>query len=48
MNGWIYLGTIEQCGFWVEEYINPEHSLMKQVWGDGYTEIFEIEGELKK
>lgn len=45
MNGWIYLGTIEQCGFWVEEYINTEHSLMKQVWGDGYTEIFEIEKE---
>lgn len=47
MNGWIYIGTIEQYGFLVEEYVNPEHTLMLQVWGDGYTEIFEIV-EIKK
>lgn len=39
---WDYVGTVSAMGVWFEEYVNKDKTLCKQVWNDGYTEIFEI------
>lgn len=39
---WLYLGRQEEAGIWVDEYIDENRQKMKQVWSDGYAEIFEI------
>ena len=39
---WTYLETCAEAGITVECYISEDRNLMKQVWNDGYVEIFEI------
>jgi hypothetical protein len=39
---WNYLGRQEEAGIWCDEYINDEKTHLRQVWHDGYEEIFEI------
>ena len=38
---WIFVAHIEHCGVGFDEYINTDGTKVKQVWHDGYTEIFE-------
>lgn len=40
---WEYVGTISAMGQAFDEYISQDGKLCKQVWLDGYEEIFEIE-----
>lgn len=41
---WIYVGSSDKtlC-MWYDEYENVAGTLCKQVWNDGYEEIFVIE-----
>ena len=39
---WIYQGRVEVSGFGFNEYISEDGTHCKQVWDDGYVEIFEI------
>lgn len=39
---WIYSNTIEACGTVIDEYISEDGKYCKQVWNDGFEEIFEI------
>ena len=39
---WIYLGRQEEAGVWVDEYISENRKYLRQVWNDGYEEVFEI------
>lgn len=39
---WIYSNTIEACGTIIDEYISEDGKYCKQVWNDGFEEIFEI------
>lgn len=39
---WEYLGRQEEGGIWVDEYISENRQMMRQVWNDGYEEVFEI------
>ena len=39
---WIFLGRIESMGFGCDEYTNEDNTKCRQVWDDGYEEIFEI------
>lgn len=39
---WIYIGRIEALGYGFDEYVCEETKECKQVWDDGYEEIFEI------
>lgn len=41
MEKWIFVAHYEHCGVGFDEYINADGTLVKQVWHDGYTEIFE-------
>ena len=40
---WIYIGSSDKtlC-VWCDEYVTADGTLCKQVWSDGYEEIFEI------
>ena len=41
---WIWIKRVEaysSCAYF-DEYVNEEETLCKQVWHDGYEEIFEI------
>ena len=38
---WIYVGRIESHGVGFEEYTSADGKLGKQVWDDGYEEIYE-------
>ena len=40
-NQWHYVGRVEACGVGFDEYVNTDKTLVKQVWNDGYEEIFE-------
>ena len=40
---WTYLETCAEAGISVDCYISEDCNLMKQVWNDGYVEIFVIE-----
>lgn len=40
-NQWHYMGRVEACGVGFDEYVNTDKTLVKQVWNDGYEEIFE-------
>lgn len=42
MTEWIFLAHHEEAGISCDEYINPEKTHIKQVWNDGYVDIFEI------
>ena len=40
---WIYVGSSDETlGVWYDEYVNAECTLCKQVWNDGYEEVYEI------
>lgn len=39
---WIFVGHIESMSFGYDEYINEDNTKCRQVWDDGYEEIFEI------
>lgn len=39
---WIFVETIENCGVGFNSYVSRDGKYCKQVWFDGYTEIFEI------
>ena len=39
---WIFVGHIEAMGFGYDEYTNEDNTKCRQVWDDGYEEIFEI------
>lgn len=41
-NEWIWTGREEAFGNGYDEYISPDGRYCKQVWFDGYQEIFEI------
>ena len=41
MENWIFIAHIEHGGFSFDEYISEDGTLVKQVWHDGYEEIFE-------
>jgi hypothetical protein len=38
---WIFVAHFEHCGVGFDEYINTDGTKVKQVWHDGYTEVFE-------
>lgn len=38
---WHYVGRVEAYGVGFDEYISTDKTLGKQVWDDGYEEIFE-------
>lgn len=39
---WIFVGHIEAMGVGYDEYTNEDNTKCRQVWDDGYEEIFEI------
>lgn len=39
---WIFVGRIESMGLGYDEYTNEDNTKCRQVWDDGYEEIFEI------
>lgn len=39
---WIFVAHHEACGIGFDEYVSADGTYCKQVWHDGYTEIFEI------
>ena len=41
MTEWIFVAHFEHCGVWFDEYVSTDGALVKQVWHDGYEEIFE-------
>jgi hypothetical protein len=41
MTEWIYVNHYEHCGVGFDEYVSADGALVKQVWFDGYEEIFE-------
>ena len=42
MTNWKYVKTVEACGSGFSEYVSADGKFCKQVWFDGYEEIFEI------
>ena len=41
MTEWIFVAHFEHCGVGFDEYISADGTLVRQVWHDGYEEIFE-------
>ena len=41
MDNWIFVAHFECYGVSFDEYISEDGTLVKQVWHDGYEEIFE-------
>ena len=39
---WFFVGRFESMGFGYYEYTNVDNTKGRQVWNDGYEEIFEI------
>ena len=39
---WFFIGRFESMGFGYNEYTNEDNTKYRQVWDDGYEEIFEI------
>lgn len=39
---WFFVERFESMGFGYNEYINEDNTKCRQVWDDGYEEIFEI------
>ena len=39
---WFFVGRFESMGFGYDEYTNEDNTKCRQVWDDGYEEIFEI------
>ena len=39
---WKYVGRYEAVGFGFDEYVSADGTHCKQVWDDGFVEIFEI------
>ena len=39
--GWIFIGRVESMGFGYDEYTNEDNTKCRQVWDDGYEEIFD-------
>lgn len=39
---WIFVGRFEAAGFGYYEYVNEDSTKCRQLWDDGYEEIFEI------
>ena len=39
---WVFVGHFESMGFGYDEYTNEDNTKCRQVWDDGYEEIFEI------
>lgn len=39
---WTYLETCAEAGISVDCYISEDRKWMKQIWNDGYVEIYEI------
>ena len=38
----VVIGRFESMGFGYDEYTNEDNTKCRQVWDDGYEEIFEI------
>ena len=41
MTKWVFIAHYEHCGVGFDEYLSEDGKLVKQVWHDGYEEIFE-------
>ena len=39
---WFFVRRFESMGFGYDEYTNEDNTKGRQVWDDGYEEIFEI------
>ena len=39
---WFFVVRFESMGFGYDEYTNEDETKCRQVWDDGYEEIFEI------
>ena len=39
---WFFVERFESMGFGYNEYTNEDNTKCRQVWDDGYEEIFEI------
>nr|DAE11736.1 MAG TPA: hypothetical protein [Siphoviridae sp. ct2vX3] len=39
---WFFVGRVEAMGVGYDEYTNEDNTKCRQVWDDGYEEIFEI------
>ena len=39
---WFFVERFESMGFGYDEYTNEDNTKCRQVWDDGYEEIFEI------
>ena len=39
---WFFVGRFESMGLGYDEYVNEDNTKCRQVWDDGYEEIFEI------
>lgn len=39
---WVWVGRVEAMGVAFTEYVCKETNECKQVWDDGYVEIFEM------
>ena len=39
---WLHVCRHEACGLGFDEYISADGTKCKQVWDDGFVEIFEI------
>ena len=37
---WIFVAHFEHCGVGFDEYVSVDGIFVKQVWNDGYEEIF--------
>ena len=39
---WFFVGRFESMGLGYDEYVNEDETKCRQIWDDGYEEIFEI------
>lgn len=39
---WMYVTTHHAMGTWYEEYVSEDGTLAKEVWHDGYIEVYEV------
>ena len=37
---WIYIQTVQVGAFWYDEYVSEDGKKAKQVWHDGFEEIY--------
>ena len=42
---WVFVQTMENGSTWCDEYESEDGRYCKQVWNDGFEEVFEIAGD---